>query len=147
MHFLIQSFLHLRFKHTILMTKDCPQNNVRQLGDNFIFFYFLFIYLVLLYSFLFLFFFFFFWGGGGGEVYRRIYISEISMNFLFICSSPFWCATIVLSQVGALQAALTRLPNARMLNIWLNIKNNSSRKRIRNRGMSCNILCIPTFVV
>ena len=31
----------------------------------------------------------------------------------------------------------TRLPNARMLNIWLNIKNNSSRKRIKNRGMSC----------
>ena len=26
------------------------------------------------------------------------------------------------------------LPNARMLNIWLNIKNNSSRKRIKNLG-------------
>ena len=33
------------------------------------------------------------------------------------------------------------------LNIWLNVKNNSSRKRIKNRGMSCNRLCIPTFVV
>ena len=41
----------------------------------------------------------------------------------------------------------TRLQNARMLNTWLNIKNNFSRKRIKNRGMSCNRLCIPTFVV
>ena len=31
----------------------------------------------------------------------------------------------------------------RMLNIWLNIKNNFYSKRIKNRGMSC----IPTFVV
>ena len=43
--------------------------------------------------------------------------------------------------------AYSRLQNARMLNIWLNIKNNSSRKRIKNRGMSCNRLCIPTFVI
>ena len=42
---------------------------------------------------------------------------------------------------------VSRLPNARMLNNWLNIKNNSSRKRIQNGGMSCNRLCIPTFVV
>ena len=34
----------------------------------------------------------------------------------------------------------SRLPNARILNIWLNIKNNSSRKRIKDRGMSCNRL-------
>ena len=27
-----------------------------------------------------------------------------------------------------------RLPNARMLNIWLNIKNNSSRRRIKKIG-------------
>ena len=27
------------------------------------------------------------------------------------------------------------------------IKNNSSRKRIKNQRMSCNILCIPTFVL
>ena len=40
----------------------------------------------------------------------------------------------------------SHLPNARMLNIWLNIKNNSCRKRIKTRGMSCNRLCIPTFV-
>ena len=33
------------------------------------------------------------------------------------------------------------------LNIWLNIKNNSSRKRIKNWGMSCNRLCISMFVV
>ena len=30
----------------------------------------------------------------------------------------------------------SRLPNARMLNIWLNIKNNCSMKKIINRGMS-----------
>ena len=29
--------------------------------------------------------------------------------------------------------SISRLPNARMLKIWLNIKNNSSRKRIKNR--------------
>ena len=46
-----------------------------------------------------------------------------------------------------LQIQYSRLPNARMLNIWLNLKNGSSRKRIKNRGMSCNRLCIPTFVV
>ena len=43
--------------------------------------------------------------------------------------------------------AKARLPNARMLNIWLNIKNNAPRKRIKNQGMSWNRLCIPTFVV
>ena len=43
--------------------------------------------------------------------------------------------------------AYSHLPNARMLNIWLNFKNNSPRKRIKNRGMSCNRLCMPMFVV
>ena len=51
------------------------------------------------------------------------------------------------TQVISSEMAHTRLPNTRMLNIWLNIKNNSSRKRIKNRGMSCNRLCIPTYVV
>ena len=45
-----------------------------------------------------------------------------------------------------------RLPNAQMLNIWLNIntfhiKNNCSMKKIKNREMSCNNLWIPAFVV
>ena len=40
-----------------------------------------------------------------------------------------------------------RLPNARMLNIWFNIKNNCSMKKIQNRGMSFNSLWIPAFVV
>ena len=39
-----------------------------------------------------------------------------------------------------------RLPNARMLNIWLNIKN-CTMKKIKNRGKSCNSLWIPAFVV
>ena len=43
--------------------------------------------------------------------------------------------------------SLARLPNARMLNIWLNIKNNCSMKKIKNRGLSCNSLWIPAFVV
>ena len=43
--------------------------------------------------------------------------------------------------------AATCLPNAQMLNIWLNIKNNCSMKKIKNRGMSCNILYIPEFAV
>ena len=43
--------------------------------------------------------------------------------------------------------SFTRLPNARMLNIWLNIKNNCSMKKIKNRGMSCNSLWISAFVV
>ena len=42
---------------------------------------------------------------------------------------------------------ITRLPNSRMLNIWLNIKNNCSMKKIKIRGMSCNSLWIPAFVV
>ena len=146
MHFLIKSFVHLRFENTILMTKDCLQNNVRQLGDNFIFI--LFIYLVLLlYIYIYIFFFFFFFLGGGVGGISSDIRSEISMKCSFICSSLFRCASIVLSQAGALQAAFTRLPNARMLNIWFNIKNNSSRKIFKNRGTSCNILCIPTFLV
>ena len=71
--------------------------------------------------------------------------------------------------------ALARLPNGRMLNGWLSEKNNSSvfllrfrgakkgkemlhvlymiinisclRMRIENRGMSCNLLQVPTFMV
>ena len=78
MHFLIKSFVHLRFKHTILMTKDCPQNDVRQLGDNFIFF-FIFITLFSIIIYIFFFFFFFFFGGGG--VYRRIYGRKFKWNF------------------------------------------------------------------
>ena len=35
---------------------------------------------------------------------------------------------------------LHALPNARMLNTWLNIKNNCSMKKIKNLGMSCNSL-------
>ena len=30
-----------------------------------------------------------------------------------------------------------------MLNIWLNIENNCSMKKIKNQGMSCNSLLIP----
>ena len=41
----------------------------------------------------------------------------------------------------------SRLPNARMLNIWLNIKNNCSMKKIQNWVMSCKSLWIPAFVV
>ena len=37
--------------------------------------------------------------------------------------------------------------NDPMLNILLNMKNNCSMKGIENRGMSCNGLWIPTFVV
>ena len=40
-----------------------------------------------------------------------------------------------------------RIPNDPMLNFWLNIKDNCSRKRIKNQGMPCNSLCIPTTVV
>ena len=67
-----------------------------------------------------------------------------------------------------------RLPNGKMLNPWLNEKNNSSapveisrskkgkqmlhvlyiiiniscpRKRTKNQGMSCNLLRAPTFMV
>ena len=50
-------------------------------------------------------------------------------------------------EVSCFKSFRTRLQNARMLNIWLNIKNKSCRKRIKKRGMSCNRLCIPTFVV
>ena len=39
----------------------------------------------------------------------------------------------------------SRLPNARMLNIWLNIKNNSSWKKIENLGISCNRLIIKSM--
>ena len=42
---------------------------------------------------------------------------------------------------------VTHLPKARMLNIWLNIKNNCSMKKIKNQGMSFNSLWIPAFVV
>ena len=45
------------------------------------------------------------------------------------------------------QIIYPRLPNARVLKIWLNIKNNSCRKRVKNRGLSCNRLCISRFVV
>ena len=41
----------------------------------------------------------------------------------------------------------TRLPNAPMLCMWLNIKNNCSMKKIKIRGMSCNSLWIPAFVL
>ena len=37
------------------------------------------------------------------------------------------------------------LPKDPMLNTWLNIKNNCFRERIKNWGMLCNSLCIPTF--
>ena len=40
-----------------------------------------------------------------------------------------------------------RLPNARMLNSCLNIKNNCSMKKIKNQVMPCNSLWIPAFVV
>ena len=39
------------------------------------------------------------------------------------------------------------LANARMLNIWLNINNNCSMKKIKIGGMSCNSLWIPAFVL
>ena len=32
------------------------------------------------------------------------------------------------------KAGITRIPNARMLNIWLNIKNNCSMKKIKKTG-------------
>ena len=49
--------------------------------------------------------------------------------------------------VSIMHVHVARLPNAQMLNIWLNIKNNCSMKKIKNRGMSCNSLWIPAFVV
>ena len=44
-------------------------------------------------------------------------------------------------------SSYSRLPKALVLNICLNIKNNYSMKEIKNRGMSCNSLRIPAFVV
>ena len=41
---------------------------------------------------------------------------------------------------------VTRLLNALMLNCRLNMKSYCSRKRIKNRRVSCNSLWIPTFV-
>ena len=46
-----------------------------------------------------------------------------------------------------IKVCCSRLPNARMLNIWLNIKKNCSMKKIKNQGMSCNSILIPAFVV
>ena len=40
-----------------------------------------------------------------------------------------------------------RLPNSLMLNIWLNMENSYLGKRIKNRGISCNSLWIPKFVL
>ena len=42
-------------------------------------------------------------------------------------------ATVVLMQADLYILIKVTPTNARMLNIWLNIKNNSSRKRIKNR--------------
>ena len=64
---------------------------------------------------------------------------EGGINNYTVCIKITWCN---------LSARSTpRLPNARMLNILLNIKNNCSVKKIKNRGMSCNSLWIPAFVV
>ena len=43
------------------MTKDCPQNNVRQLGDNLFFLFFIHLFSII-YIYI-----FFLGGGGGGE--------------------------------------------------------------------------------
>ena len=48
---------------------------------------------------------------------------------------------ICLSQELHSFLTISRRPNPRMLNIWLNIKNNCSMKKIKNRRMSCRRNC------
>ena len=86
------------------------------------------------------------------------------------------CSPLVFSSRPCFLFAIARLPNGQMLNSWLSEKNNLSvsrlnfrgakkankccmfcilyliniscpRKSIKNRGMSCNLLWVPTFMV
>ena len=75
------------------------------------------------------------------------WFNEPSKNWIYCLYLQFIILEMVYNLGDKTGLSYSRIPNARMTNIWLNIENNFSRKRIKNWGMSCNKLCIPTFVV
>ena len=102
--------------------------------------------------------------GPSKGLHRHFFIYIIHQKFSKLVNTFLWCEIfyytrqlintflhiilLVILHVHVYETfTVSHLPNARMLNIKLNIKNNSSRKRIKNQGLSCNRLCIPMFVV